>query len=198
MKKKYLIRLTETERQDLRVLVRKGKAAAYRRTHAQILLLADESEAGSGLRDAEIAARVEVNERTVSRLRQRCVEQGLEAALERQARQRERSRVLDGEGEAQLIKLACSEPSEGRARWTLQMLCEALEKKKVVLSISYETVRQVLKKTLSNPGNRKCGVFHRKKMPPSCVRWSRCLRSTNAPMTQRNRWCVWTKPASNV
>ena len=97
MKKKYIIRLSAQERQELTELVRKGKVAAYRRTHAQILLLADESSHGPGLRDAEVADRGGVNERTVSRLRQRCVEQGLDAALERQAvreRRREYSMVM--------------------------------------------------------------------------------------------------------
>lgn len=78
MKKHYIIRLTKTERQALKDLVHKGKAAAHRRTHAQILLGADESVHGAGLQDAEIAERVGVHERTVSRLRQRCVEQGLQ------------------------------------------------------------------------------------------------------------------------
>lgn len=146
MKKKYIVRLSEEERQHLSDLVRKGKAAAYRRTHAQILLLADEGSHGPQLRDAEVADRVGVNERTVSRLRQRCVEQGLDAALERQARVREKSRVLDGEGEAQLVALMCSEPPPGQSRWTLHLLGNRLVELGVVDSISHETVRQVLKK----------------------------------------------------
>lgn len=77
MKKRYVVRLTSRERQTLKDLVRKGKAAAYRRTHAEILLWADEGRDGPGLVDSEVAATVGVNERTVSRLRQRCVEQGL-------------------------------------------------------------------------------------------------------------------------
>ena len=146
MKKKYIVRLSGEERQRLRDLVRKVKAAAYRRTHAQILLLADEGGHGPRLRDAEVADRVGVNERTVSRLRQRCVEQGLDAALERQARVREKSRVLDGEGEAQLVALMCSEPPPGRSRWTLHLLGNRLVELGFVDSISHETVRQVLKK----------------------------------------------------
>ena len=94
MKKKYLVRLSGTERQQLTDLVRKGKVAAYRRMHAHILLLVDEGPCGPGLKDAEATDRIEVNERTVSRLRQRCVEQGLEVALERQKRVREKRRAL--------------------------------------------------------------------------------------------------------
>ena len=122
MKKKYIVRLTMEERQALEDLVHKGKAAAYRRTHAQILLWADEGSYGPGLLDSEVADRVEVNERTVSRLRQRCVEEGLDAALERKPRAREKKRALDGDGEAHLVALMCSEPPPGQSRWTLHLL----------------------------------------------------------------------------
>ena len=119
MKKKYVIRLSAEQRRHLTGLIRKGKVAAYRRTHAQILLFADEGELGPGLQDKEAAERVGVNHRTVSRLRQRCVERGLEAALDREPRQRERARVLDGDGEAQVIALTRGEPPAGQSRWTL-------------------------------------------------------------------------------
>jgi len=148
MKKKYIIRLSAEERQGLKDLVYKGKAAAYRRTHAQILMLTDEGSHGPGLSDAEVADRVGVNERTVSRLRQRCVERGLDAALERQARVREKTRVLDGDGEARMVALMCSEPPPGQSRWTLNLLGNRLVELGIVDSISHETVRQVLKKHL--------------------------------------------------
>lgn len=146
MRKKYIIRLSASERQALEALVHTGKAAAYRRTHAQILLWADEGAQGKRLRDAAIAERAGVHERTVSRLRQRCVEHGLEAALERQPRTRERRRVLDGEGEAQLVALMCGEPPAGQARWTLHLAANRLVELGVVETISHECVRQVLKK----------------------------------------------------
>ena len=146
MKKKYIIRLSKEERHYLTDLVRTGKAAAYRRTHAQILLFADEGDLGPRLQDKEVAERVSVNHRTVSRLRQRCVERGLEAALEREPRKRARARVLDGDGEAQLIALMCGEPPQGRSRWTLHLLSERLVALGIVESISHECVRQVLKK----------------------------------------------------
>lgn len=146
MKKKYIVRLTAAERQGLEDLVRKGKVAAYRRTHAQILLWADEGDEGPGLLDSEVADTVGVNERTVSRLRQRCVVEGLEAALERKARVRERRRVLDGDGEARLVALMCGEPPPGQSRWTLHLLGERLVGLGVVDSISHESVRRVLKK----------------------------------------------------
>ena len=152
MKKKYIIRLSAEERQNLTDLVRKGKVAAYRRTHAQILLFTDEGELGPGLQDKEAAERVGVNHRTVSRLRQRCVERGLEAALEREPRCRERARVLDGDGEAQVIALMCGDPPAGQSRWTLNLLSERLVELGVVKSVSHETIRKVLKKTPSNRG----------------------------------------------
>lgn len=146
MKKKYIVRLSAEERQQLTQLVHTGKAVAYRRTHAQILLWADEGEAGPGLLDAAVAARAGVAPSTVARVRQRCVEQGLAAALSRQPRSRERSRCLDGAGEAQLVALMCSNPPAGQARWTLQLLGARLVELGVVECISHETVRQVLKK----------------------------------------------------
>ena len=146
MKKKYVVRLSEEERQALETLVRKGKAAAHRRTHAQVLLWADEGEHGPGLIDSEVAHTVGVSEKTVWRLRQRCVEEGLEAALERKPRVREQQRVLDGDGEAHLVALMCSEPPPGQSRWTLHMLGDRLVELGIVESISHESVRQVLKK----------------------------------------------------
>lgn len=148
MKKKFIVRLTTEERQELKDLVRKGRAAAYRRTHAQILLSVDEGDHGPGLSDGVVAEQIDVNERTVSRLRQRCVEQGIEAALGRQPRRRERSRVLDGEGEAQLVAIMCGEPPPGQSRWTLQLAADRLVELGIVESISHESVRQVLKKHL--------------------------------------------------
>jgi len=148
MKKKYIIRLSAEERQNLTDLVRKGKVVAYRRTHAQILLLADEGEDGPGHQDKEVAERVGVHHRTVSKLRQRCVERGLDAALEREPRKRERSRVLDGDGEAQLIALMCAEPPAGQSRWTLHLLGDRMVELGIVESVSHETIRQVLKKHL--------------------------------------------------
>ena len=98
MKKKYIIRLSAEERQNLTDLVRKGKVAAYRRTHAQILLFTDEGELGPGLQDKEAAERIGVNHRTVSRLRQRCVERGLEVALERERKRSHAPYALEPRG----------------------------------------------------------------------------------------------------
>jgi len=146
MKRRYVVELSAEEHVELRNLIDKGKAAAYRRRHAQILLKADEGEAGPAWSDLQIAEAFDVHRTTVERLRKRCVEQGLAAALEREKRRRERRRVLDGKGEARLIALACQQAPEGHARWTLHLLAERLVELSIVESISHESVRQVLKK----------------------------------------------------
>lgn len=145
--KKYVVRLSEDERESLERLVKTGKGAAYKRQHAQILLLADVGDGGPGWKDEPISQACQVSTRTVERVRQRLVERGLEAALKRAPQSRHRGRRLDGEGEAQLMALRCSDPPEGRNRWTLQLLADRLVELKQVETISAECVRQVLKKT---------------------------------------------------
>jgi len=147
MAKKYIVRLSSEERKQLEELVHKGKAAAYKRTHAQILLHADIGEEGSsGWKDSQISEALGVTTRTVERVRQRLVEHGIEAALNR-AKQKNRRRKLDGEQEAKLLALACSTPPEGNARWTLNLLADRMVELKYVDDISHETVRKTLKKT---------------------------------------------------
>lgn len=146
MVKKYIVRLSEQERQWLGGFVSKGKAAAYKIKHANMLLKADAD--GPGWIDERIAEAFGCCVSTVENVRRRCVLQGLQAALERKKQVRpSRQPKLDGEGEARLIALACSEPPEGRDRWTLQMLADELVCLKVVDSISGQTVRRTLKKT---------------------------------------------------
>jgi transposase len=146
--KKYIVTLTEEERAGLEQLVRTGKAAAYKITHARILLMADSSEGGPACTDGQIADALLVGTATVERLRQRFVEEGLDAALCRKKQARpSRERTFDGAAEARLIALACSQPPEGRACWTLRLLAEKLVELEVVDSVSHETVRQALKKT---------------------------------------------------
>jgi transposase len=149
--KKYRVTLTADERQALHDLVAAGKAAAKKLAHARILLKADAAPEGPAWTDARIAEAVEVNRTTVEQVRQRFVEQGLQAALVRKKQERpSRERKLDGAGEARLITLACSAPPQGRAAWTLRLLADRLVELQVVETISTETVRQVLKKTSSS------------------------------------------------
>ncbi len=144
--KKYIVRLSVTERQQLNKLVKTGKIAAYKRQRAQILLKADIGIEGPGLIDKDIAVSLEIAPRTVERTRQRLVEKGLEKALERETRQRSRTLKLDGEQQAHLIALCCSEPPQGYSRWNLRLLSKTMVALDYVESISPETVRQVLKK----------------------------------------------------
>jgi DNA-binding transcriptional ArsR family regulator len=151
MKKKYPVILSETEREELKRLIAAGTAPARKLTHARILLKADQSPEGPGWVDEAIAEAVETSQPTVSRVRKRYFEEGLEAALNRRPPNREYRRKLDGEQEARLIALACSEPPEGQARWSLRLLADKLVELEIVEEeISYQTVRRTLKKTSSS------------------------------------------------
>ena len=142
MQKRYIINLTEDERGALEGLAR-GRVSALKRQRAQILLKSDE-----GLPDSEIADELGVGMRTVERVRERCALRGLEAALDRKP-QAQPSRVpkLDGQGEAHLVRLACSEPPDGRAKWTLSLLADKLVELQVVDTVSISTICRRLKKT---------------------------------------------------
>ena len=146
MKKRYVVKLSSEERDQLEGLIKRGREAAYRRRHAQVVLLVDEGEHGPSLYDKDAAEQTGFTRRTVEQIRERCVTEGLNSALERKKRSRHRSRKLDGEGEARLVSLACSDAPEGYARWTLHMLADKLIELEVVDSISHECIRQVLKK----------------------------------------------------
>lgn len=147
MKKKYIVTLVQEERRMLQAMLSKGKAAARKLMHARILLKADASDGGPSWNDDAIAEGLEVGRATVERVRREFVEEGLEAALERRKPCRQYQRKLDGDGEAHLIALACSQAPEGRSRWTLRLLANRMVQLEQVDHLSYETVREVLKKT---------------------------------------------------
>jgi transposase len=146
MKKKYPVILTQTEREHLKSLIAAGTAPARKLTHARILLKADQSPEGPAWVDDAIAEAVEVSQPTVSRVRKQYFEEGLEAAINRRPPNRQYHRKLDGEQEARLVALACSEPLEGQARWSLRLLADRMVELEVVEEISYQTVRRTLKK----------------------------------------------------
>jgi transposase len=151
--KKYKVTLTDEERKSLRDMVAAGKAASKKLLHARILLKADAAPKGPAWIDVRIADAFEVSTRTVERVRERFVEQGLDAALGRKKQDRpSREPVLDGKAEARLIALACSTPPRGRAGWTLRLLADRLVELEVVDAISTETVRRTLKKMNSSRG----------------------------------------------
>jgi transposase len=142
MQKRYIVNLTDEERVALEAIVR-GRSAVQKRQRARILLRADE-----GLTDAEIAEEVESSHRTVERVRQRCCTEGLNAAIEpKQRALPPRAPKLDGAAEARLVHLACSEPPDGRAKWTLSLLADKLVELEVVDSVSRSTICRRLKKT---------------------------------------------------
>jgi transposase len=146
LQKKYIVRLTAEERTELEAMVKKGKGAAYKIKHANILLAADAD--GPAWPDPQIAEAFSCHVGTVENVRRRLVQEGLAAALERKKQTRpSHPPKLDGKGEARLIALACSSPPEGRDRWTLKLLAERLVALEVVDSISDQTVRRTLKKT---------------------------------------------------
>jgi len=147
MNKKYVVRLSSDEQSQLQRLVRTGKVAAKKMLHARILLQADQGPHGPAWNDERIAEGLSVHVRTVANVRQRLVEQGLDAALDRKKQAGpSRPRSLDGCGEARLIALRCGPPPSGRLRWTLQLLADRLVELHVVDGVSAETVRRVLKK----------------------------------------------------
>jgi transposase len=144
------VRLTDDERQSLQGLLSGKRIAADRALRARILLKADVD--GEAWSDTEIAEALDVSLSTIHRLRQRLVEDGLEAALSRRPTASTRPRKLDGAQEARLIAIACGPAPEGRARWTLRLLTDKLVELEVVDSIGREAVRRTLKKTNSSPG----------------------------------------------
>ena len=157
--KKYLVTLTADERDHLDDLLRTGKASALVQARARILLKADQAEGGPALDDEAIADELEVGLRTISRVRRRFVERGFEDRIRRKKQDKpSRLRTLDGAAEAELIAVACSDPPDGRAVWTMQMLADKLIELEVVEAISDETVRRALKKAPSSRGSRNSGA----------------------------------------
>ena len=150
--KKYVVKLSDTERERLNTLIHSGKHPARQLTKARILLKADASEAGEGWSDSRIAAALDTSIDTVARTRQQLVEEGFESVLTRKhSPASARPRIFDGAAEAKLIALACSKPPKGRARWTLQLLEEAVVELNIVERASDNTIGRTLKKTRSGP-----------------------------------------------
>lgn len=155
---KYLVTLSVEERSELEHLVSVGKAAARKLTHARILLLADTST-GNIQADADIVAALGTSLRTVERVRKNLVTRGLPSTLDHKPQPPRPDKVkIKGSVEQKLVQLACTDPPEGRCRWTLQLLADELVALGLAEAISTETVRQALKKTMSSPGSSRPGV----------------------------------------
>lgn len=152
MPKKYPVRLTPEQRQELNKLIASGTEHSRTLTHARILLKADQAEGGPNWKNAAIAEAFGIDRLTVTRVCSRFVEGGLNRALRRKQQGRHKPRKLDGAQEAHLIALVCGEAPEGRARWTLRLIAEKFVELGHVDELSYETVRRVLKRGSSSRG----------------------------------------------
>lgn len=157
MVKKYIVDLNVEERADLEQFTTTGRHAADQITRARILLKADRHQPGGSWLDVEIASALDVAITTVERVRRRFVELGLKASLARQPGGGRKHRRLDGQQEAHLIAMVCSAAPNGRARWTVRLLAEQMVQLESVESVSYETVRQTLKKMNSSLGSKRAG-----------------------------------------
>jgi transposase len=145
--KRYVVKLSEEERNRLEGMIHSGKHPAQRLMKARILLKADTSEAGEGWSDRQIAQALETSAITASRVRRQLVEEGLDSVLTRKhSPHSARRRIFDGAGEAKLIALTCSEPPAGHVRWTLRLLEEEVVERQIVESVSDNTIGRTLKK----------------------------------------------------
>ena len=148
MNRRYLVKLAKDERKELSLWVKKERIAAKKRTHAQVLLLADSGKQGPAWKDEAIAQACQVTAQTVENIRKRLVLDGLESALNRKKQVRlSRAQILDGEKEAKLVALCCGAVPSGHARWTLRLLAQRVVELDIVEAVSHETVRRCLKKT---------------------------------------------------
>jgi hypothetical protein len=149
--KKFIVELDADERARLAVLISKGKAPAKVILKARILLKADQAEGGPGWLDDQILKALDTNLTMVSRTREKFVTEGLDAVLTRKKRETPPVRaIFDGEAQAKLTALACSQPPTGHARWTIRLLAQHVVERKIVETAHFNTVGRALKKTISN------------------------------------------------
>jgi transposase len=166
--KKYVVRLSTEEREQLQALLRKGKSPARRLLKARILLKADVSDAGEGWSDSRIIKAFDTSESMVYRVRKQLLEEGFEAVLRRKPRTTPPvPAIFDGEKEAKLIALACSKPPKGRARWTLRLLENKVVELGIVERASDSTIGRALKKTFSSRIVGSAGSSRRRPTAPS-------------------------------
>jgi len=144
--KKYHVTLTTDERQQLQAIIAKRNAKSQAVKRAYVLLAADETQA-TWLKDEQIKTTYQVSIRSIERLRERFVEDGLETAIQGKKREKYKDKVFDGAVEAHVVALRCSEPPTGYARWSVRLLAEKMVELNYVESIGRETVRKMLKKT---------------------------------------------------
>lgn len=154
---RYTIKLTKTEVEELRAIINKGSHTSGTFRVAYILLNCDEGEYSDKVTNEQISKVLRVGMRTIDRVKKKFVEEGFEASLERRITSRVYEKKSDGDVEAKLVTLCCSEPPKGYAKWSLRLLADKMVELNYVESISHVTVRSVLKKTSLNPGKQKAG-----------------------------------------
>jgi len=154
---RYKVTLTQEEHEVCKGVMNKGKHSSQQYRNACILINTDEGPHGHKLSNEQIAQVLQINSKTVERVKQRFVEEGFDSCMDRKPYPKKAPKKADGDFEAHLIALSCSEAPEGYAQWSLRMLADKMVELKYTDSISHETVRQVLKKTKSNRGGSKAG-----------------------------------------
>lgn len=156
--KKYIVTLTEGERKTLGALTSKGKHKSQKIINSLILLGCDEGEFQKERSpNKEIARVLKISMKKIDRTKKRFVEEGLDVALDGRKGSRIYAKKADGDFEAHLVALSCTDPPEGFARWSLRLLADKVAELNYIDSVSHETIRRVLKKTKSNLGRRKDG-----------------------------------------
>jgi transposase len=182
--RKLSVRLSAEERQRLETLTRNGSNSAKRIMHARLLLMADREHPQGRYKDAEIAKALNVHVNTVSRTRRKFCQQGEKAAVDRKVRATPPVPAkVDGALEAQLVAICCTPAPVGRRCWTMSLLADELVKRKLIVSIGRETVRQALKKTSFNLGEPSGSASPNAMPPGSFPRWSASWTSTRSPRT---------------
>jgi transposase len=154
---RYTIKLTKSEVEELMVIISKGSHTSHTFRVAYILLNCDEGKYSEKVTNEQVSKILKVGMRTIDRVKKKFIEEGLEAVLERRATARVYERKMDGDTEAKLITLCCSEPPKGFAKWSLRLLADRMVELKYVESITHVTVRSVLKKTNLSLGKQKNG-----------------------------------------
>lgn len=154
---RYKVTLKAEEREQLQAIMSKGKHSSLQFRNACILLNSDEGELGQKASNEQIAQILQITTKTVERLKQRFVEDGIEACLDRKPYPVVKDIITDGDFEAHLVAISCSKAPDGYARWSLRMLADKMVELKYAETVSHETVRQVLKKTKLSHGGYKAG-----------------------------------------
>ena len=185
LSRKVKVFLTAEERANLAAIGRSHSVGAAKQRRARVLLLSDENHVEGGLTDQQIARRVDLSERQVIRIRQRFVREG-DQTLDRKPRPPVPGK-LDGKAEAHLVVLCCSNPPEGHERWTLKLLCDELARLRLVESVCPETVRKVLKKTISSPGAPSGSASRKPTGLGSWRAWRKSSTSTKKSMMRSVR-----------